>query len=205
MIRGRFIPRPNARFSPGRRRQSRAQHGITLVELMVVVVIMGVLGAVGLVAMRRHLYASRTSEALATIQSIRAAEERYRAMNMLYLDVSTAGDSGWYPRNPTGAAGTVKVLFLTPATVATHVDNPAWLNLSPTVSSPVQFGYKVNAGIPGQAMTTPNEVVPDLVWGAPTEPWYVVQAIADADGDGATAYFLASSLTDAVYSAREGE
>lgn len=172
---------------------------------MVVVVIMGILGTVGIAAMRKHLYASRTSEALATIQSIRAAEERYRAVNMLYLNVSTAGDAAWYPRNPTGPGGAVKVLFLTPASVATHTDNAAWLNLSPTVSSPVQFGYKVNAGIPGQAMTTPNETVPDLVWSTPHEPWYVVQAIADADGNGATAYFLASSLTDAVYSAREGE
>jgi prepilin-type N-terminal cleavage/methylation domain-containing protein len=187
-----------------RRTSRRAQRGITLVELMVVVVIVGILASTGIAAMRKHTNASRSSEALAMVQSIRAAEEQYRALRMLYLNVSTTGNAGWFPRDPRDD-GLVKVPFLTPASAATHVDNAAWLTLSPTVSGPVQFGYKVNAGLPGQVMTAPDEVVSGTGWGTPTEPWYVVQAIADADSDGVTAYFLASSLTDAVYVTREGE
>jgi prepilin-type N-terminal cleavage/methylation domain-containing protein len=196
---------PDLTASPASFRATRlAQRGITLVELMVVVVIVGILAGIGLAAMRKHMNASRSSEALAMIQSIRAAEEHYRALHMLYLNVSTAGNAGWFPRDPTGAEA-VKLSFLTPATAATHVDNARWLTLSPTVSSPVQFGYKVNSGTPGQAMTTPEEAVAGANWVTATEPWYVVQAIADADSDGVTAYFLASSLTDAVYVTREGE
>lgn len=182
--------------------------GVTLVELMVVVVIAGLLAMVGIGAMRKHLEASRSSEALAMIQSIRAAEERYRAVRMIYLNVSTPGSAGWYPRDPRpGGAGhgDVRVPFFTPAGTATHTDNANWLRLAPTVSGPVQFAYRVNAGLPGQTITTPEETVPGLTWSNPSEPWYVVQGIADGDTDGTTAYFLASSLTDAVYIAREGE
>jgi prepilin-type N-terminal cleavage/methylation domain-containing protein len=184
------------------------QRGITLVELMVVVLIAGVLAMVGLGAMRRHMNASRSVEALGMIQSTRGAEERYRAIQMQYLDVSSGGDLGWYPRNPTpagGGDGSVRVPFFSPPNSATHPDNANWLVLAPTVSGPMQFGYKVNAGLPGAAMTPPNEVVTGLAWPTPTEPWYVVQAIADADSDGVTAFFLASSLNDAVYTTREGE
>ena len=57
------------------------QAGFTLAELMAVVIIVGVLSVVGVTYFRRHALASKVTEAQAMVQSIRAAEERYRAEN----------------------------------------------------------------------------------------------------------------------------
>ena len=38
-----------------------------------------------------------------------------------------------------------------------------------------------------------------------TEPWYVIQAQANADGDSTFAYFVASSYNTEIYSENEGE
>ena len=78
-------------------RGSRA--GFTLVELMVVVALVGVLSVTLLRVFGKQLTSSRGIEALAMVQSIRAAQEGYRAMNSVYLDVSTP--DAWYPRDPT--------------------------------------------------------------------------------------------------------
>jgi prepilin-type N-terminal cleavage/methylation domain-containing protein len=180
------------------RRRSSTIHAFTLVELMVVVTIVGILATIGIVALRAHVAGSRTAEALAMIQSIRAAQERWRAENMTYLDVSTAGS--FYPANPTGRA---KRSFHDDG----HSDFPSWSNLNPTVPGPVEFGYLTKAGPPGVAMTgLPTGVsMPGFTWPTPTQHWYVVQAICDADGDGTPAFFMASSLNGEVYRQNEGE
>ncbi len=83
-----------------------AQAGFTLAELMAVIVIVGVLSAVGVTYFRRHALASKVTEAQAMVQSIRAAEERYRAENRQYLSVNDTlpapGDAAYYPSAPDG-------------------------------------------------------------------------------------------------------
>lgn len=171
---------------------------------MVVVMLVGILSVVLLRVFDKQMTSARSIEALAMVQSIRGAEEGYRAMNSLYLDVSRAG--GWYPRDPTEAgAGKIKTTFFKPAADDSHADNARWWQLKPTVSGPVQFGYLVNAGLPGEAMTPPAVAVDELVWPVTTEPWYVIQAIADSDGDGDFSYYLATSMNGEVLSLNDGE
>ncbi len=177
----------------------RSLRGFTLTELMVVVVIVGVLATIGISMFRKHVYSSRSVEALAMIQSIRAAQESWRAENLTYLDVSTTMDST-YPMNIPG-----KTLY--------HWDQPAgndfarWRLLAPTTSAPVQFGYTVKAGAPFTAIVAPTSlgqpswpVAADV-----TEPWYVIQAKGDTNGDGNFAYFVAASLNGEIYRENEGE
>ena len=38
-----------------------------------------------------------------------------------------------------------------------------------------------------------------------TEPWFVIQAMADTDGDGEKSWFVAGSLNGEVYVENEGE
>src|SRR5687768_2913944 len=75
-----------------------SSRGFTLVELMTVVVIVSVIAAIGLVSLRSRVFGSKSTEALAMIQSIRVAEERWKAENLQYLNASASGN--WYPADP---------------------------------------------------------------------------------------------------------
>jgi prepilin-type N-terminal cleavage/methylation domain-containing protein len=179
---------------------SSAERGFTLVELMTVVVIVGVLATVGIASFRRQVFGAKTSEVVAMIQSIRAAEERWKAENLRYLNVSTAAT--WYPATPNGK---VKRAFYNTG-ACTPVADPSqdcrWKLLNPTVMGPVQFGYMVTAGGPADAMTTPAVEARPSGWSGwtPTgDHWFVVQAIGDADGDGVYSKYLASSVRANVY------
>ncbi|HEX4476009.1 MAG TPA: prepilin-type N-terminal cleavage/methylation domain-containing protein [Polyangiaceae bacterium] len=184
------------------RRADTSEQGFTLVELMTVVVIVGVLATLGIAALREHVFGSKSTEALAMMQSIRVAEERWKAENMTYLNVSTA--NAWYPADPRTDSKRIQRNFFT--TAGGHVDDASWKALNPVAPGPVEFGYLVNAGFPSQPMTTPA-ITPTgwTGWIQPTENWYVIQAVADVDHDGIPAYFLASSVKGDIYRQNEGE
>lgn len=174
----------------------RRERGFTLVELMVVVVIVSVLAIIGVMLFRKYVSSSKSVEAISMIQSIRAAEERWRSENQNYLDVSTSMTS-WYPMD-------------TPGQKIYAWDQPSgndyqkWQMLAPTVAGPVQFGYAVKAGPP---FTTPPklDITNPPSWSQMDQPWYVIMAEADADGDGVFAKYAASSLSDEIYRENEGE
>jgi prepilin-type N-terminal cleavage/methylation domain-containing protein len=64
--------------------------GFTLVELAVVIVIIGVLAAFGVPRVIKSVERSRAAEAFAYLSSVRAAEERYHALNSTYTtDLTT--------------------------------------------------------------------------------------------------------------------
>jgi type II secretory pathway pseudopilin PulG len=167
---------------------------------MVVVVIMGVLATLGFASLRKQVTAAWNVEGLSMVQSIRAAQERWRAEHMIYLDVSTVDQ--WYPRDPRGSKDKFPFYF---PNDGEHVDQNAWLMLRPTVSGPVRFGYLVNAGNSGAAMTPANTPGPSVTWPTPADNWFVIQAIGDADGDGDSAYYRASSLGGDVFVQNSGE
>lgn len=188
----------------GRRAARCRRRGFTLTELMVVVVIAGILAAIAVRSLTKHVSASHSIEALTMVQSIRAAQERYRSMHSVYLDVSQSNT--WYPRDPSaGHGGADKTTFFQAPGDAAHPDNARWLTLNPTVAGPVMFGYRTTAGLPGEGMTAPAVEVSGLNWPSTNEPWYVIEAIADADGDKVTAYYLASSINGEVFRQNEGE
>lgn len=180
------------------------ERGFTLVELMTVVVIAGVLAAIAFASLRQHVSAAWGAEALNMVQSIRAAEERWRSEHMMYLDVST--DDSWYPRDPRGAPRNSRQAFYYAPEDDTHEDGDEWLQLRPTAPGPVRFGYLVNAGPADVNMTAAAAPGPAATW--PTPPrdnWYVIQAIGDPDGDGVVSYYRASSLDGDVFAVNHGE
>jgi Tfp pilus assembly protein PilE len=171
---------------------------------MTVVAIMGVLAVIGGVSLRKHMSASKSIEALNMIQSIRAAQERWRAEHMVYFDVTQGG--GWYPMDPTAEAARRKERsFFAPPGDSSNTDSDSWLKLRPTVSGPVQFGYRTNAGAAGSPMTDPALTIPGFTWPAHDENWYTIQALGDTDWDGKPSYYLASSLDGEVASIDDGE
>jgi prepilin-type N-terminal cleavage/methylation domain-containing protein len=185
--------------SEGRARAARSQRerGFTLIELMTVVAIVGVLATLGLVAYRKFITSSKTSEAIYMVGSIRAAEESYRAETLAYLSVS-AGFATYYPVD---AVGRTKNAWDNPS----HTDVTRWRQLGARSDGPVYYGYKVAAGTAGGAIPALTGLTSAPVWPAPTEPWYVIQARGDVDGNGIYSYVAASSYTSEIYVENEGE
>jgi type IV pilus assembly protein PilA len=179
-----------------------AKRGFTLTELMVVVAITGLLASLGFASLRSQVKAAWSAEAISTVQSIRAAEERWRTEYMMYADVSTNGL--WYPGDPKADPGQQRPFFSAPGT-SPHTDGDNWLALRPSVSGPARFGYLVNAGVAGQPMTTPSSPGSAITWPEPPDNWYVIQAIGDTDGDGVLSYYRASSLNGEVFVENPGE
>lgn len=168
------------------------------------VVITGVLATLAFASLRQHVNASWGAEALNMVQSIRAAEERWRSEHMMYLNVSTPDT--WYPTDPREAdSPSAQRQFFYPVDDSSHADNANWLLLHPTTPGPVRFGYLVNAGPGGGTMTAPT-LGPAITWPTPApDNWYVIQAVGDVDGDGEASYYRASSLSGDVFSVNHGE
>jgi prepilin-type N-terminal cleavage/methylation domain-containing protein len=182
----------------------RTVRAFTLTEVMVVITISGILAMVAVGSFRKQMLSSKSVEALTMVQSIRAAQERYRAANGSYLDVSQS--ARWYPWDPSDTTNRGKRrTFFSPSGDSAHEDNERWIALNPTTTGPVQFGYQVRAGLPGQTMTAPIVSVPSLTWPTPVDPWYVIQSLGDTDGDGEMAFTLASSINGEVYTHNDGE
>ncbi|MCC6217442.1 MAG: prepilin-type N-terminal cleavage/methylation domain-containing protein [Polyangiaceae bacterium] len=175
-----------------------AARGFTLVELLAVVVIVGVLSVIGVAAFRKQALGTKSIEATGSIAAIRSAQEERRALIQAYVNVSAdvTSDSSLFPAVPNGL---VRRAFLNDS----HTDFGRWRELNPKITAEVQFGYAVVAGAPGVAPAFPAS------GGFPTavarQPWYVIAAYGDGDGDGVRSRFVASSLSHEIFSELEAE
>lgn len=172
-----------------------------MVELMAVVAITAILAGLGIATLRQRAFAADVTSAKVVVRSIVAAEEHYRSENQLYFDVSTPGNAGWYPTD------TFTKNTKTAWKNTKHVDYAKWQMLGPAVLQPVTFGYKANAGLPTTTPAFQNELaaaVP-IAAGSIVEPWYVVQARTDTNGNGVGCMVGAASWTPEVVSINDGE
>lgn len=62
----------------------KGEKGVTLLEVMVVVVIVGILAAVAIPAYNDYVTRARRSDAFTALETVRAAQEMYRAEKGLY-------------------------------------------------------------------------------------------------------------------------
>jgi Tfp pilus assembly protein PilE len=170
---------------------------------MVVVVVIGILAMLAAVAYRSWIRTSHMAEAEDMVAHIRAAEESFRAENGAYLDINGALDlDHLYPRNP----GAYKTAWGAPCTTSVCPKHQ-WTALAVAPQGPVAYGYAVWAGDPNTApppsLTLTKTPQPNL-GGMNGQPWYIVEAVGDTDGDGVYTRIYGFSTTTTLLIDNEG-
>jgi prepilin-type N-terminal cleavage/methylation domain-containing protein len=190
-------------------RRTRAVRGFSLVELMAVVTIIGILAALGIAVLSKRARESNVTNAIVVVKAIGVAQEIYRAQNQVYLNVSSS-NSAWYPRAT--IRGNQRASFWN---AGADTETARWRRLAPDVRQPVQFGFLANAGLPSNSPdTAPSSfLATDFVGrvelptgiGSDAEPWYLIQARADADNDSVPCGVIAVNWTPQILTFNDGE
>lgn len=179
--------------------RGRGQRGMTLVEVMIVVVLVGVLASLGIYGVTRYIRSAQSSEAYGIINAIRGAQDVYRQDTMKYLDVS---QGSYANTHPAGAPGAFKTAWAGGSTTTAN----RFRELGVEVDSATYFTFACVAVLPGAGVPSPPTT--KQAFGFPSqvsEPVYVIVAKANIDGDSTSSYMLTHSLTSEVYIENEGE
>ena len=164
--------------------------GMTIIELMIVVVIIGVLAAIAAIAYNRHTRKAKANGEVARMfAELRTREEAYYSENGLYL-----ATGAFYPTALNGDTG-----------VAASVPN-AWLPLHVTLGRAWLYcQYKVLASTGGDA--TGMDAMGSALFSnaTPDRDWYFVEAQCDMDKDGAFATYGQRGDMDQMVSWNDGE
>ncbi len=169
--------------------------GFTLTELMVVVAIVSLLAVLAVWGVRKYIFASKSTEAIQMVGSIKTAQEAFKEETGVYMPVSTTIDT-YYPMT---TPGNQKHSWGAP----THPDYANWQTLGVSTPNPVIFGYATVAGGPGDTVPALGTVQQTLTMTPSGEPWYVVKAVGDQNPGGPQAIFIGSSFNQEIYAENE--
>jgi prepilin-type N-terminal cleavage/methylation domain-containing protein len=198
------------------------ERGVTLVEVMIVVVMVGILSTLAVVGYRRHVAASYTAEANAVIGGIGAAQQSYKAETGAYINVSKAMNN-FYPASHPGKFTTswggdcaqclvpwTRLVFKPSGPVIFGYATVASQSAIPPTMSSSSSGGPPHFELPGGGPDVPShpidngdgtvDYVPDA-----TGPYFTVTAEADTDGDGVYCTALYYSETNRIVFDQEGE
>jgi type IV pilus assembly protein PilA len=216
-------PLANRQARRAKLRAKRAgEAGFTLVELGAVVTIVGILAVLAVVGYRKLISQAHNAEATQMVNSIRTAQEAYKAETGTYADISpslsvTAGGGtactafgAQYPNGNTPTIGTVTKTAWGAACTAAQCGGVTWNSIPVHVDGPVIYGYTTIAGLSGVTPTAiatmyNNGAAYTLNFPSPTSDWFLVAACGDTDGDGIFSAYVSGSFSNEIFSSNDGE
>ena len=177
---------------------------------MITVVIVGILAALAAYGVIKYINLSKSSEPIQMIGSIKAAQEAYRADMLSYLDVSGSHDitaASYFPATTTAGKKTRSWQEVVGSETPIGL---GFKRLGVNPDGPVRYIYASAAGSVSEKPAghqLPTESVLNWPTAAIGQPWYVVAAKGDMDGDGLDSAYAAASFTSQIFidHLREGE
>ncbi len=170
--------------SPQQRREIARQSGVTLVELMIVVAIIGILAAVAVFMFSKSAAKARASEVPAMFAELRIKQEGYHLENGVYLSTGA-----YYPRAPASLTADAAAFYPLPAAPS------PWraLRINSDKDS-VYCSYKAVAGTPSD--TPGAEANAFGFTGTQPTNWFYMLAQCELDGDTSqhSTYFAQSGV-----------
>ncbi|MFI5308225.1 MAG: type IV pilin protein [Polyangiales bacterium] len=175
-----------------RTRTRSTSPGFSLMELMIVVVITGVLAAIAIPTFSGYVQKARTSEATQFLGAVKLRQESYRAEFGQYAQYN-------------GNANPTAIVFVPDFATKTHPSDsvpgsavsgdPYFTIIGAKPDGPIRFAYGWAAGLPQNAAAN----VGGSPYNAPSDHYFVAQAIGDLNDDGVYCTFELTSFTSGVW------
>jgi type IV pilus assembly protein PilA len=176
----------------------RHNRGLTLLEALIVVLIVGVLAVLAVAGYKKWIQTSYLAEAQNMVSNIRSAEESFYSENGAYLNV-TGPNLGVGFDYPAATPGAFKMDWAGPCTPC--VTTTSWRALSVQTVGPVFFGYSVwadNTSTTAPPSITLNGASTSLA-GMQGKPWYVIEADGDPRGTGTFTSLYGISANNQIF------
>ena len=174
---------------------------------MIVVVIVAILGTLATIGVRKYILASKSAEATEMIAAIKVAQEQYKAETFGYKDISKV--------NKLDSSGTTYPTFY-PSTAPLGRNKMAWgggtddiangwRELGVSAAAPVMYIYGCAAGPGTLPPAPPGITIGNYPTAATGQPWYLIKAVGDLDGDGDVGTLVGTSVTAEIFHDKEEE
>lgn len=192
-------------------RGGRHEGGVTLVELVVVVAIVGILAGVAIFMFTRQTRKAKASEVVAMFGEMKVREQAFYLENDTYLPTG-ADDDDYFPSTAPPAGGTQTYdLTVSDPPPSPYVDTfpgPAWKSLR--INPDRAELYCVYVAMAGEGGDDTNigpkaSLAPFNLVTAPTSDWYYLMAECDFDGDGTPSRYFTTGENKKNIVENEGE
>lgn len=176
------------RVGRGELRRERAR-GYTLVEVMVVVAMIGVMGAIAIAGYQKYVDWAQVADTKDIVNALAAGQAGYYADTRGYLGCSSDwDDANVYPMVPNSR----KHHFHQTG----HADYPCWRLLNPETVELTYMSFWTQADVAGAAYPTlaPGMAKETIDTAPPANrPWYIIIAVGDQNEDGNRSHFMTHS------------